>query len=249
LRRGDTGFRSRPSNTDASLLSEPGKERNCADMPQNWKRLLIGGAGFGVGFALTLLAVSYLHGWYSSRPKPWNPNALKAKYLETGTEDGQNQIVFFYVIRNTTRYDYRIPSTIIRMSRDEHGIEMADNFVTLDEGVMVPAGSEVKVRVLYPGPGNSEYFSSTRSQTAESRSRSGVASVDDIETPTKQEERDNRRREFDEETSYLRNPASWVHKNMPELRGLSSLTIRLGTESSFRTDGHSNSSKSRRLPL
>jgi hypothetical protein len=184
-------------------------------MFQSWKKWLVVGAGFGAGVALVLVSVFGAYHWYSFRPKPpkpWDANALRATYLDTGTENGDEGLVFFYRIQNTTAYDYRFPPSITRMSKDKEGVDLIDDFVVLDKEVVIPANSTVKIRVHYPGRMSADYFMSKRWETPESRKNLEIADIKDVRSLTKKEQLDLR-------LKYERDPAGYVREQMPELRG------------------------------
>jgi len=72
---------------------------------------LLKAAGFGAGAVLTLSIVVASWIWYTSRPRPWNKNALKAKFSGFTYQAKQEAFVidFEYVLENTTNKDYTFP--------------------------------------------------------------------------------------------------------------------------------------------
>ena len=56
--------------------------------------------------------------WYSSRPKPWNKNALKATFatmeFDTRPQEASYEVDFLYDVENTTErnYDFDLGWTI-----------------------------------------------------------------------------------------------------------------------------------------
>ena len=78
-----------------------------------WKRLAIVSFFGGAGFAVTLAIILGSFAWYNSRPKPpqpWNTTAVVATYDSMSTIGDDNNIVFYYVLQNTTDHDYKLQS-------------------------------------------------------------------------------------------------------------------------------------------
>ncbi len=73
-----------------------------------WKRLVLINASAGAGFALILSLIFGGYVWYTSSPKPWNKNAIKASFHHLGTEGENNNIVFHYILENKTSSDFRM---------------------------------------------------------------------------------------------------------------------------------------------
>lgn len=73
-----------------------------------WKRLVLISASAGAGFALMLSLIFGGYVWYTSSPKPWNKNAIKASFHHLGTEGENNNIVFHYLLENRTSSDFRM---------------------------------------------------------------------------------------------------------------------------------------------
>lgn len=79
-------------------------------MNLNTRKWLCIGAGFGAG--AVLMAALLLGGiaWYSSRPKPWNSDAIKARYasLELTTGLDNLPVMFGYDLENKTATNYTV---------------------------------------------------------------------------------------------------------------------------------------------
>ncbi len=76
-----------------------------------WKKLLLRSAGFGAGFALMLVAVVVVWGWYSARPKrtkPWNRTAILAEYSRINAAGEDKHFEFVYFLENTTNEDFNV---------------------------------------------------------------------------------------------------------------------------------------------
>lgn len=80
-----------------------------------WKRLLLISAGFGAGFAVCVAAIVGSFCWCSSRPKPWNKNALKATFatmeFDTRPQEASYKVDFMYNLQNTTERNYDFNSS------------------------------------------------------------------------------------------------------------------------------------------
>lgn len=119
-----------------------------------WKQILFKGMGFGAGAVITLVLVAA--GWYgyATRPRPWNKNALKAKFNGFTYQSKQEAFVitFEYVLENTTSKDYTLPpdtSVFERMVYDSgYGTTLNAEIVG---NVFIPAKHKMltKIQVSY----------------------------------------------------------------------------------------------------
>jgi hypothetical protein len=127
---------------------------------QTWKRFLLIGAGFGAGFAFAAAAIIGLWLWYSSiphAPKPWNKKAIVATYDYPDTEMGEgsttpDQIVFYYILENTTDFDYHVPPRdqlqFSAKLSDENSLVSDDKLLMLDKrDTLLPAKQRLRVAV------------------------------------------------------------------------------------------------------
>src|SRR5215813_4828305 len=84
----------------------------------HWQRIFLKAAGFGAGFAAFLVAT--IAGWLVFKslpetPKPWNRDAIKAKYADLYLNTGDRPVVTFkYTLENTTPHDYYYLPTLRR---------------------------------------------------------------------------------------------------------------------------------------
>lgn len=121
----------------------------------SWKRLALTSASFGAGFAVAMSLIVGSFVWYKSRPpKPWNSTAIKAQLVdvEMDARDPDNAVrnlVFTYVLENTTSFDYRLPekpSVILMAKLRAEGSLLFDKDAKLDNHpLFIPA----KWRVQY----------------------------------------------------------------------------------------------------
>lgn len=78
----------------------------------NWKRFALKWLAVGLGIGLiAVMAVGSLI-WYSSRPKPWNANALIVRN-PPGFSVADGTLQFGYRVKNTTESDYRVEPNYI----------------------------------------------------------------------------------------------------------------------------------------
>jgi hypothetical protein len=80
-----------------------------------WKRVVLIAAGFGAGFAVCAAVIIGAFYWYSTRPKPWNKNALKATFVtmefDTRPQEASYKADFLYDVENTTDRNYDLNSS------------------------------------------------------------------------------------------------------------------------------------------
>jgi hypothetical protein len=76
------------------------------------KRTILLGVGWGIGTVAGLAIVAaglYLYSHRpASAPKPWNTAAIKADYDFVESAGTDQTLTFFYVLENTTDFDYHI---------------------------------------------------------------------------------------------------------------------------------------------
>ncbi len=127
----------------------------------NWKKALLIGLGWGVGTALGLaiLVGGFLR--YQSKPKPpkpWDSKSIKAEYDHVTTEGDDNHVVIYYVLENTTDFDYRVTDAYnVRMSaklEDQNSLRAFSENEKIDYPVSVPARKRVSflIHLMYPYP-------------------------------------------------------------------------------------------------
>ena len=130
-------------------------------LKMNWKRALLIGVGWGLGTAVGLGMIVGGFLWYESRPKPpvppkpWNASAIKAEYdlVSTDTDkDRENVIVFYYILENTTDFDYRVEDgrriTMTGKLEDERSLSaFLKSQGVIDYPIFVPAKKRVRFRV------------------------------------------------------------------------------------------------------
>src|SRR5215472_16532099 len=118
-----------------------------------WKSILLKAAGFGAGsvVALSIVVASWL--WYTSRPRPWNKDAMKAKFSGLGFQARHEAFVmeFEYSVENTTNKDYTFPSDISVFRRQQHDAGYASYFDAEVVGnVFIPAKHTMNIKIRVP---------------------------------------------------------------------------------------------------
>jgi hypothetical protein len=137
-----------------------------------WKRLVLISAGFGAGFAICACVLAAAAYWYSTRPKPWNKNALKATFvtMEFGTrpQAASYQVDFMYDVQNTTERNYEFnASNFTLLAVLAEGNSLSKDFghyqaeePKLDGPAFIPSQGKARVHVLvaydYPSEWNPE---------------------------------------------------------------------------------------------
>jgi hypothetical protein len=124
-----------------------------------WKRIALRSFFGGVGMAVALAAIVGGWLWYESRPKPpkpWNRAAIKAEYESADTEGSNNTIVVYYVLENTTDFDYQIEdgssvSLDAQLDKD-HSLSNDVNILSVTYPVVVLAKKRMRfaIHVNYP---------------------------------------------------------------------------------------------------
>jgi hypothetical protein len=103
-------------------------------------------AGFGAGFAASLILLLGLIVWYRNRPVPppaWNKSAITAKWVKA-TPEGKT-IKFWYAVSNTTSEDYSLDEKAGRLF-----LRIAKNNVLNPEGkfgiaIFIPSKHTVRL--------------------------------------------------------------------------------------------------------
>ena len=130
-----------------------------------WKRILLRGVGFGLGFAITVSAIIGLWVWWANRPKPdpaWNSNAIKATWtdLTVSLEQEKCFFNFRYSLENSTQKDYTIPNDAKLMVRRPKDMSFQDNSeMTWGQGGFIPSRQKLNIEIRVPFT-YSEYSSS-----------------------------------------------------------------------------------------
>jgi hypothetical protein len=127
-----------------------------------WKRLIVIGASFGVAFALALSVIVGGIVWYSSRPKPWKTDAIKARFasFEYTSQLDNLPIDFEYDLENKTDATYMVGegSGLVVMARLAEGNVLSKDFghyqasdASVSGPSFIPAKcvGRITVRVVY----------------------------------------------------------------------------------------------------
>jgi hypothetical protein len=151
----------------SSLGVDPAPESIKKDF--SWKQLFIKAAGFGVGFALMLVALAGAGLWYSNRPKPpkpWNRTAVTASYQHVRSLEETAHYEFWYVLDNHTDEDFRISDPLeieAEAQIDSNVLSMCSDCVKLRYPIFIPAQRSLQIPVeftyVYPNakvPKNAE---------------------------------------------------------------------------------------------
>jgi hypothetical protein len=130
----------------------------------NWKRLLLIGAGWGIGMAVGLAAIGGVFIWYEARPKPpkppksWDTTSIKAEYDKMSVEGPNNDLVFTYTLENTTDFDYRVEDahhiTMSARLHDQNNLSPFGDHGRIDYPIFVPAKKRMRfdIHINYPYP-------------------------------------------------------------------------------------------------
>lgn len=122
-----------------------------------WQRIFFRAAGFGAGFAASLVLA--IGGWlfyqsFPETPKPWNRDVIKATFADLLMNPDERPVATFrYTLENTTPHDYYLPSdgksAFIILSEGK-GMSQDEELVW-DNGAYLPSGQKVTVsfRVTY----------------------------------------------------------------------------------------------------
>lgn len=124
-----------------------------------WKRFAVIAAGFGAGFAICACIVAGAAYWYSTRPKPWNKNALKATFatleFDTRPHAASYKVDFLYDVKNTTEQSYEFNSsnfTLLAILEDSALSKEFGHYQTeeprLDGPAFIPAQGKARIHVL-----------------------------------------------------------------------------------------------------
>lgn len=147
---------------------------------RTWKRIALISVFGGAGFAVVISAIVGLAIWYMSRtkpPKPWNANAIKATFDYVDTTGDNNDIVFYYILENTTNQDYSVPSKDSmhltgRLLREKELSEF-DSYEKIHYPIFIPAKKRLRfaIEIPYPYP---ERISPSASTDEQREYRKGI---------------------------------------------------------------------------
>jgi hypothetical protein len=122
---------------------------------QTWKRILMTGIWFGVGFALALTAIIGGYSWWESRPKQWSSQTITAKIgeISVNNSEGGGTVSFEYALTNNTKDDYHLPvlpdGALMRTIKETGSMAAAEGFLW-PSGVIIPAHQAVSVKCQVP---------------------------------------------------------------------------------------------------
>ena len=118
--------------------------------PKRFKAVLIKWLFFGAGFAVMCAMIIALVSWYSSRPKPWNPAALKATFDSFDLESKSYKLIFYYILENATSADYELrPTSKSRMMQKlkRQDSLIVGNGVLYDNPLFIPAKKKIRFSI------------------------------------------------------------------------------------------------------
>ncbi len=128
-------------------------------MNQSVKKWVCVGAGFGAGAFAVIVVIVVGVMWYSSRPKPWDQNALQPSSevlwsytLDQKAKDVYANVSFLYTVRNATNHDIRVSTPVTIMLNPSTGdlIELPGNLYQVSFPSFIPAGKSVQVTLDAP---------------------------------------------------------------------------------------------------
>lgn len=118
-----------------------------------WKRIFLKAVGFGVGVTLTLSLAAIGWYWYATRQRPWNKNALKAKFdgFEYQAKQEEFVITFEYTLENMTNKDYTLPpdTTVFEHMMINSGYGNTLN-AEIVGNVFIPAKHKMVIKIRVP---------------------------------------------------------------------------------------------------
>jgi hypothetical protein len=125
-----------------------------------WKNIFLRSAGFGAGIAVIVCLTAGGWIWYHSRPtspKPWNSTAIKAEFDRLDIEGEKSTFAFYYVLENTTNFDYRLSNgdtfQLRGMLANEKGLaESSATDSTLELPTFLPPKLRARVIIHLPIP-------------------------------------------------------------------------------------------------
>jgi hypothetical protein len=125
-----------------------------------WKKILLWAVGIGAGFAITAALIVGGFMWWSNRPpkpKPWNQNAITAKFDTLDVQGQDNHVYFSYTLENHTDSDFTLT--------DNSGVHLGaslkrgnsisfsnDDYLSTTYPIYIPAKHNVRVvlNIKYP---------------------------------------------------------------------------------------------------
>jgi len=113
------------------------------------KRAAVVAFAFGVGVGLVALGATAFLSWRAERPRQWNTTAITAAFDYIDTE-GENKLVFYYVLENHRDRDFRItsPSEVVFTARLDRQKSLSPQHpadtVTGEMPVFLPARQRVR---------------------------------------------------------------------------------------------------------
>lgn len=119
-----------------------------------WKRIFFKALGFGAGVAFAFSLVAAGCYWYTTRARPWDKDALKAKFSAFTYQARQEAFVITieYALENTTKKDYTLPPDTVVLERMLYDSGYGNTLnAEIVGNVFIPAKHEmiVKIQISY----------------------------------------------------------------------------------------------------
>lgn len=154
---------------------------------RDWRRILVLGGVTGAGFALALLLTSPIIDWYRSRPRPWNTTAIRASFVSIDTEGVSDTLVFYYVVENTTRFDYEVADksevVLTGKTHTEKALAPEDEYETMKFPLFIPTKGRLRVGIHLPYP-YEDKCTEQMNDAATRRAEGSLAFVPDVPSET-----------------------------------------------------------------
>src|SRR5687767_2790615 len=117
-----------------------------------WKKVVLAGFGVGLGLAVSCIAILAGISWLESRPKPWDNTAITAEYDTVGVDGNDNHVVFYYVLENKTKKDYRLDQkndiTVSGYLGKQKSLTTIDSDdLTVSVPLFIPTGHRQRIKV------------------------------------------------------------------------------------------------------
>lgn len=117
------------------------------------KKLFVVGMGLGAGIVLMLGVVFAGFIWYTSRPKAWKTEVLKATFAEPSYRWNNDfklaNVLLDYKVENTSNEDYTLSGSSTLMVSRKDSLEQGASY-GFEDSCFIPSKQTVKCRIVSP---------------------------------------------------------------------------------------------------